>query len=291
MNKITEKNNLMSTNIDTLNILDILKLINKEDEILYKSIRNVLGEIEKVITSVIKTFNNGGKLYYIGCGSSGRLGVLDAVECPPTFSTDINMVQAIIAGGSKAMFRSIENAEDQEKEAAEIVRSKVTKEDIIIGISANGSAKFVLSGLREARKIKATTCLITSNHLSCPNYIKYLIPLIVGPEIISGSTRMKAGSATKMVLNMITTTSMIKLNKTYGNLMVDLSVSNNKLKNRATRIISQITLQDKSKSEKLLKNANSNVKIAIIMYKQSVDFNEAEKLLLKYSGNLRAIIG
>ena len=201
MKKITEKQNIASSNINDLNIYDILHLINKEDSVIHEKIYKVLPLIEKLIISIVCSLNNKGKLFYMGCGTSGRLGVLDAAECPPTFSTDHSLVQGIIAGGKKALYKSVENAEDNFKDAKKIIKSKVKSNDIVIGLSASGSAKFVLAGLKEAHKIKAKTGLITCNNIDDLPYVEHLIKIIVGPEIITGSTRMKSGTATKMILN------------------------------------------------------------------------------------------
>ena len=291
MKKITEKNNQLSYNIDSLSTKSILKTINKEDAIIPEIINNSISDIEKVVKDVVRTFNNNGKLFYIGCGTSGRLGVLDAVECPPTFSTPLNMVQAIIAGGKNAVYKSVENAEDSKLDAIKIVKESISDKDIVIAISASGDAKYVLSALEESNKIGAKTCLISCNKINKKKYINHLISLVVGPEIISGSTRMKAGTATKMVLNMITTTSMIKINKTYGNLMVDLKVNNKKLEKRALGIINQLTgLSFKESKERLIK-ANNNVKAAIVMENKGVNYNKAILLLNQVNGSLRKIIG
>ena len=291
MKKITEKNNQLSYNIDSLSTKSILKTINKEDAIIPEIINNSISDIEKVVKDVVRTFNNNGKLFYIGCGTSGRLGVLDAVECPPTFSTPSNMVQAIIAGGKNAVYKSVENAEDSKLDAIKIVKESISDKDIVIAISASGDAKYVLSALEESNKIGAKTCLISCNKINKKKYINHLISLVVGPEIISGSTRMKAGTATKMVLNMITTTSMIKINKTYGNLMVDLKVNNKKLEKRALGIINQLTgLSFKESKERLIK-ANNNVKAAIVMENKGVNYNKAILLLNQVNGSLRKIIG
>ena len=291
MKKITEKNNQLSYNIDSLSTKSILKTINKEDAIIPEIINNSISDIEKVVKDVVRTFNNNGKLFYIGCGTSGRLGVLDAVECPPTFSTPSNMVQAIIAGGKNAVYKSVENAEDSKLDAIKIVKESISDKDIVIAISASGDAEYVLSALEESNKIGAKTCLISCNKINKKKYINHLISLVVGPEIISGSTRMKAGTATKMVLNMITTTSMIKINKTYGNLMVDLKVNNKKLEKRALGIINQLTgLSFKESKERLIK-ANNNVKAAIVMENKGVNYNKAILLLNQVNGSLRKIIG
>lgn len=291
MNKITEKSNKSSYKIDTMSINSILKKINDEDSTIHQNIQNAIPDIAKLVEDIVDALKNNGKLFYLGCGTSGRLGVLDAVECPPTFSTSPSIIQGIIAGGNSALFKSVENAEDSKLDAKKIVKEKITSDDVLVAISANGSPAFVKTALEEAKYIKAKTCLITCNDVKKDKFTDHLIQLLVGPEIITGSTRMKAGTATKMVLNMISTTSMIKLNKTYGNLMVDLKVSNNKLKDRAVRIIQKITTLDYDHASQLLKKANNNVKAAIVMNKKQVSYNKSISLLEGTKGNLRSIIG
>ena len=290
MKKITEKQNIASSNINDLNIYDILCLINKEDAVIHGKIYNVLPLIEKLIISIVSCLNNGGRLFYIGCGTSGRLGVLDAAECPPTFSTDHSLVQGIIAGGKKALYKSVENAEDNFEDAKNIIKNKVKKNDIVIGLSASGTSKFVLSGLKEAHKIKVKTGLITCNLVKDLSYVDHLIKIIVGPEIITGSTRMKSGTATKMVLNMISTVSMIKMNKTYNNYMVDLKISNEKLFKRGINIICEITGESKYNSMSYLKKTKGNVKLAIVMILLKINKNKAKKLLKENNENLNTII-
>ena len=188
------------------------------------------------------------------------------------------------------MVSSVENAEDSIDDAVELVRNEITKKDVVVGISANGGANYVLTALKESKKINAKTCMITCNNINNLDFVDFLIPIIVGPEIIAGSTRMKAGTATKMVLNMITTTAMIKINKTYKNIMVDLKVTNKKLKKRAIKIISDITELDYKKSELYLNKANGQVKKAIVMYMLNVSTIKADAYIEKYNGNLKNII-
>ena len=290
MKKITETKNDTSSNIDQLKIYDILHLINKEDAQIHKEIYKVLPLIEKLIISVINSLNNNGKLFYVGCGTSGRLGVLDAAECPPTFSTDHSLVQGIIAGGKSALYKSVENAEDSALDAQKIIRKKVNKNDIVIGLSASGTAKFVLSALQEAHKMNIITSLVTCNNVKSLPYVDHLIKVVVGPEIITGSTRMKSGTATKMVLNMISTVSMVKMNKTYKNYMVDLKISNDKLFKRGINIISEITSVSKKSSIAYLDKAQGNVKVAIVMILLKIDKNKALQILKDNNENLNKII-
>ena len=289
--KITEEINSNSIDINKKSTADILKIFNTEDIEVIKSINNILIDLEKLIEDVIECFKNQGRLFYVGSGTSGRLGVLDAAECPPTFGTDSNMVQAIIAGGTKAIFKSIENAEDSEEEGVKvIIDKKITDMDIVIGISASGSTPYVLGALKKSNELGAITALIQCNHSKKNNYINHQINVIVGPEIIAGSTRMKAGTATKIILNMITTVSMVKINKTHGNIMSDLKIANKKLFKRGINIISNILSIDKLTAEKYLIKSKGNIKSAIIMYKLKLPLREAKKILSKNNNSLSGII-
>ena len=291
MDNITEKQNPKTKKIGLLSIKEILKIINDEDNSIAKSVSKEIVKIELLIIDLVESIKKGGKLFYIGCGTSGRLGVLDAAECPPTFSTSSDLVQGIIAGGDKALRKSVENAEDSIQAGKDIINEKrISNKDGVIGISASGNAKYVLGALSEANKIGAITAMICCNEIKLNNYIKHLIRIVVGPEIISGSTRLKAGTATKMALNMISTTTMIKLNKVYNNYMVDLKVSNKKLYNRALRMIQNITSCSKVTSERILKKTNGNVKVSIIMIELGKDLNEAKNILDEFDGNLDKIL-
>ena len=291
MDKITEKQNPKSNNLDLLSINEILYLINDEDKTISDAVRINIPLINKLIENIVKKIHDGGRIFYVGCGTSGRLGVLDASECPPTFSVDSSLVQGIIAGGDSALRKSIENAEDSFKEGSkQILLKKINCLDTVIGISANGNAEFVHGALKESYEHKALTALLTFNDIKKLNYIKHLIFINVGPEIIAGSTRLKAGTATKMILNMISTTSMIKLNKVYKNFMVDLSVSNKKLLNRAINIISSITKENHSKSKDLLDRSRGNVKSAIIMSILKVSYPISLELISEYNGDVRLIL-
>ena len=251
--KITEQQNSASANIDENSILEILSIINNEDAEVALAIQNKLSEIEAFIKELIPRVKGGGRLFYVGSGTSGRLGVLDAAECPPTFSTSPTMVKGIIAGGYDALVGSIEGAEDNPTDGAKaIIDYGINSESTVLGITASSTTPFVLGALEKAKEFGAMTGLLLCNNPPKLEYVDHIISIIVGPEVISGSTRMKAGTATKLILNMITTAAMIKLNKTYGNLMVDLKVSNNKLWDRGTRIIQHLTDLSYDDSLKLL---------------------------------------
>ena len=289
--KTTEQINKKSIDIDSKSIIEILGIFNSEDYQMLQAIKNVLPTLEKLIIDVIDSFNCNGRLFYVGAGTSGRLGILDASECPPTFGTDQSMVQGIIAGGPDAVFKSIEGAEDSLDDGGKVVIDMgINPNDVVIGISASGTTPYVLGALKKSYDIGAKTALIECNESKKKNYLNHNISIIVGAEIISGSTRMKAGTATKIILNMISTISMIKINKTHGNIMSDLKLANNKLLDRAIRTVSNILSVEKLVAKKYLKLSNGNIKIAIIMYKNQVSFQEAEKILSKNNNSLIGII-
>ena len=291
MNKVTEQRNPKSKKIDLLSIKGILSTINNQDKKVAYEVEKVLPELSLLVDAIVKKINNNGRLFYIGCGTSGRLGVLDAAECPPTFSTDKDLVQGIIAGGNKALIHSIEGAEDSFAEGKKaVVKNKMNKKDILIGISANGDAPYVHGALNYAKEKNILTALICCNKVKKYNYLDYTLSVVVGPEIIAGSTRMKAGTATKMILNMISTTTMIKLNKVYDNFMVDLKVNNKKLLNRAINIISNITNSDLLVSRKYLSSANGSVKAAIVMIVRKLTYKKACELLEINKGDLNKIL-
>ncbi|MBC8311723.1 MAG: N-acetylmuramic acid 6-phosphate etherase [Candidatus Marinimicrobia bacterium] len=290
--KITEQQNLNSKNIDSMDVGQILETINNEDAIVAKAVKTAIPQIQLFVESLVESFRKGGRLFYVGAGTSGRLGVLDASECPPTYRTNPEMVQGIIAGGDKALKNSVEGAEDSgENGTNSIIEKKVNENDTVLGISANGNAPFIHGALEEAKARGATTGLLMCNSPMEKKYIDHVISVIVGPEIITGSTRMKAGTATKLVLNMITTTSMIKLNKTYGNLMVDLTACNDKLWDRGTRIVSQITHLDYEDSLHLLNKADGEVKTAIVMESNKCSKGEAKNKLDVVNGSLSQVLG
>ena len=287
-NKITEKQNLVSENIDEKSIMEILNIINMEDAKVASVVKGALGEIEGFIDALLVKFNQGGRLFYVGSGTSGRLGVLDAAECPPTFSTSHELVQGIIAGGHGALVRSIEGVEDFSEQGADVVsKQEINEHDVVFGITASSSTPFVLGALEKAKELQALTGLLICNESLALPFVDHLISIVVGPEVITGSTRMKAGTATKMVLNMITTTAMIKINKTYGNLMVDLKASNKKLWDRGIRIIAHLTDLDHADAFQLLQLADGEVKTAIMMKKMNIDKQTAKKILNKNFGSLR----
>ena len=285
----TESRNNKSKGLDKKSTLEILQIINNEDMTIAKKVGEKISDIEKLTDAIVDVFKNGGNLFYIGAGTSGRLGVLDASEAFPTFSVDKNMINGIIAGGDKALRNPIENAEDKEDLAKkDLLDHGFTKDDLLVGIASSGRTPYVIGALKYAREIGAKTGSIACNLESeISKFADYPVEIDTGSEILTGSTRMKAGTATKMVLNMISTTSMVRIGKVHDNLMVDLRVSNEKLKNRALNMIEEICKIDKNHAEKLLDQADGKVKCAIVMYKKSIGKEEALKLLEENDGFLR----
>ena len=288
----TEKQNVESLNIDELSIIRILELINNEDASIPNKIAASLAEIEQTVDLCIQSLKSNGRIFYIGAGTSGRLGVLDASEIPPTFSAPNDLFTGIIAGGDKALKNSIEGAEDDPEQAIKDLKNhNIKKEDVLIGISSSGAARYVQSALDYAKSIKAKIVYITCNKTPYLHVdADVAIALETGPEIITGSTRMKAGTATKMVLNMISSATMIKLGKVYGNLMVDLMAVNEKLVDRGCRIISQLTNVDEIVARRTLVRSKMSVKTAIVMIYHSIGYDKAKKMIDDSDGMLRKII-
>ena len=285
----TEDRNPNSYDLDLKSTREILDIINGEDQKIAIKVNEAMDQIEVLVDEVIKTFNNAGRLFYLGAGTSGRLGVLDASETVPTFSVDPKMVTGLIAGGDNALRNPIENAEDS-KDAAKVDLQKenLTENDFVIGIAASGRTPYAIGSIEYAKEIGAKTGSIACNKdAKISSYADFPIEIETGAEVLSGSTRMKAGTATKLVLNMITTTAMIKIGKVYDNLMVDVKPTNEKLVDRETKIISEISGCDYEKSNELLKDANNNVKLAIIMATKDVDYEKASEILEKNKGFIR----
>ena len=291
--RTTERRNPRTASIDLASPLEIVDLINTEDRMVPDAVASQREQIAKAIELAEATFRAGGRLYYVGAGTSGRLGVLDASEIPPTFGADPNMVQGIIAGGLPALTRAQEGAEDVvENGAAEMDAVNIGKNDFVIGIAASGTTPWVHAAVVRAHERGAKTGMFACSALSKEilDVVDVAIVPIVGPEVVTGSTRMKAGTATKLVLNMITTGAMIRLGKTYGNLMVDLRATNNKLKDRSERIVIEVTGVSREEARKLLDEADKSVKTAIVMQKLGVDRKEALDALEKAGGVIRRAI-
>jgi len=290
---ITEQRNENSLHIDSKSTEEIVEIFNAEDQKAVAAVISQKENIAKAVDVIADAFKRGGRLFYVGAGTSGRLGVLDASECPPTFGVDREMVQGIIAGGPEALVRSIERAEDYPDIGAAAIRERnVGSRDVVVGISTSGRASYVVGALKEAKKSQARTVYLTCNPIAekMPFVDIFIVP-VVGPEIIAGSTRLKAGTVTKLVLNMLTSISMIKIGKVYDNLMVDVQVWNAKLVERARRLIVQIGGVDYEKAGELLEAAHNSVKTAIVMTRRGVGYDEAVRLLEENDGFLRRVIG
>ncbi len=287
INKITEQINSRTKNIDQFPIEDILKSINDEDKLIAKQVEKAIPNISAFVDHVVSQIKKTGRLIYIGSGTSGRLGVLDASECPPTFGISSDLVLGIISGGDRALRESIENAEDSYRNSIhDLNKISLNNNDILLGISASGTTPYVLSALSYAKQVGALTGFLTCNDIKSLDYVDFLIKVLVGPEILTGSTRLKSGTATKMVLNMISTTTMMKLNRTYGNLMIDLKPNNKKLVKRALNILSEELNITITEAKEIYASAGNNLKIAILMGKKGLTFDEANKLISDNNGSL-----
>ncbi len=289
---MTESRNDRSKQIDVLDTMGILKLINEEDQKVALAVQEKLPDIKVAVEYVSQSIMKGGRLIYVGAGTSGRLGVLDAVECPPTFSTPPGLVQGLIAGGEKAFIRAVEGAEDREDLGEQDLKEiLLTDKDTVIGIAASGRTPYVIGALKYARETGAKAVALSCNKdAQISKVADQAIEVVVGPEILTGSTRMKAGTAQKMVLNMISTTAMIRLGKVYENFMVDVHISNYKLKKRAIGIVQTITGISEKEAEELLQSAGNEVKTAIVMHISNLDYSEAKQLLEQTKGHVREAI-
>lgn len=288
----TEKRNSRSENIDRLSTLEIVDLINSEDALVAPAVAKEKEKIALAIDMIVERFQKDGRLFYVGAGTSGRLGVLDASECPPTFGVSPLLVQGIIAGGKRALVRAVEGAEDSADNGAEaVLKKRIVHKDVVVGIAACGVTPFVNGALKQAKKIGAGTVFITCAPEAVKNLpAEIIINPVVGPEIITGSTRMKAGTATKLILNTITTTVMIKLGKVYGNLMVDLNATNEKLRDRSQRIVTEMTGLSRNKASSLLRKARGKVKAAVVMHFRNADYEKALHILDECNNSLRRAI-
>ncbi len=290
---LTETPNPRSANIDRLPTLEMLQVINDEDASVAQAIRRALPAIAQAVDTIAGRLRGGGRLFYVGAGTSGRLGVLDAVECVPTFSTPPEQVQGIIAGGEWALLHAVEGAEDDHAAGQAAIRAhQVGPLDVVAGIAASGYTPYVVGALEAANAAGAATIAVTCNDPApLLDLAQIGIAVVVGPEVIAGSTRLKAGTAQKMVLNMLSTGSMIRLGKVYGNLMVDVMVTNHKLALRARRLVMQIAGVDEAEAVLLLQATQQQVKPAVVMALCGVDAGEARARLDAAGGMLRAVIG
>jgi N-acetylmuramic acid 6-phosphate etherase len=286
---LTEQRNPASSNIDLADSREIVRIINEEDKKVADAVENRLDVIADAVDAIVEGFKKGGRLLYFGAGTSGRLGVLDAAECPPTFGTDPELVQGFIAGGEKAMFRAQEGAEDSEKFGAdEIGRLNVSAKDVIVGLAASGRTPYVHGALKRAREIGCLTILVTTVSAEQVEVeVDFLVDVPVGPEVIMGSTRMKSATAQKMILNMFTTGSMIRLGKVFENVMVDLQLTNKKLEERAKRIVMVLSGINYGEAEEVLNKADGHVKTALLMALSGLGRDEAVQKLQESDGFIR----
>ena len=277
----TESRNEDTLNIDKVSTLDMVKIINNEDKKVAAAVEAELPKIAEAIDEIVKGMHKGGRLIYIGAGTSGRLGILDASECPPTYGVSEDLVQGVIAGGKEAIFRAKEGAEDSKELAVEDLKNRnLNENDVVVGLAASGRTPYVIGGLEYANEIGAVTVSITCNKDSEVSKVaKISIAPVVGPEVVTGSTRLKSGTAQKLVLNMLSTGAMIKLGKVYGNLMVDVRATNEKLVERAKKIVCEATGVEREKAEDILKEADFDVKLSIFMILSELNKDEAKKIL------------
>jgi N-acetylmuramic acid 6-phosphate etherase len=289
----SELRNPASKNLDRLSALQIARLMNREDRKVSAAVGRALPAIARAVDVIVQAVRGGGRLIYVGAGSSGRIAVLDAAECPPTFGTSPKLVQALIAGGRAAITRAVEGAEDSAANAERDLRKiKLTRKDVVAGICASGTTPYVLAALRFASKTGAATIAVTVNrNTPVARVADVLIATDVGPEILTGSTRLKSGSAQKMVLNMLTTAAMAQLGHVYENLMIDVKASNRKVSQRMVRILADASGKSLSASEHALRQSGHNLRVALVMLKLRLDAAEAAKKLRDAKGQLRAALG
>ncbi len=292
-NLTTEQRNPRSMDIDKRSVREILHIINEEDKTVPLAVEKEIPYIEKAVEAIVASLKKGGRLLYFGAGTSGRIGVVDASECPPTFGTPFGMIEGFIAGGKEAMFRAQEGAEDKEENGAnDVVKASVTSLDVVCGIAASRRTPYVVGAVKKAKELGATTLFVTCNpreHFNIKEVDIAICPY-VGPEVIMGSTRMKSGTAQKLVLNMLTTTSMIRLGKVYENMMIDLQMTNKKLIERSKKIVMTITGVTYEEAGKYLEQAGGHVKTALVMIKAGVDAEAARERLKKSDGFVRGAI-
>jgi N-acetylmuramic acid 6-phosphate etherase len=291
MKNITEQTNPASTSLDTLDTAGILRAIHAQDRLVPAAVEREIPRIAKVVDAVVKAVRRGGRLIYVGAGTSGRIAALDAAEIPPTFGVASETVQAVIAGGARALTRAVEGAEDDAAQARrDLAAKKIGPRDVVVGIAASGRTPYTVEALRYARSRRAMTVAIAANpRTPLTRAARIAIVPATGSEVIAGSTRMKAALAQKMTLHMISTAAMARLGHVYGSYMVGVSPTNKKLWERACSIIANVTGADRAAAERALKHAKKNVKVAIVMLRRGLGREAAAKLLARHGGNLRAI--
>lgn len=289
----TEERNLRSQELDRLSTLRLIRLINQEDATVPAAVRKELPAIARAIDAIVDALSRGGRLIYVGAGTSGRLATLDAAECSPTFGVSPDLVQAVVAGGRRVLTVSVEGAEDDGGQGArDLASRRITKADAVVGIAASGSTPYVLGALRLARRRGATTIAVTANRRTpIERLARITIAPETGPEVVAGSTRMKAGTAQKLVLNMLSTASMIRLGHVYSNWMVDVALTNDKLRLRGLRLLQEATGASAAAAARALKLAHNRLRVALVMLKMKAGAREAERKLQEAGGNLRRALG
>ena len=289
----TEQRNRASKNLDRMTALEIARLMNREDRKVALAVRREIPAIARAVDAIVDGMRKGGRLIYVGAGSSGRMAVLDAAECPPTFGTSPKQLQALIAGGRPAVTGAVEGAEDSVRNAERELRErKLTRNDVVVGITASGTTPYVLAALKYGRKRGATTAAVTSNrHTPVTRLAKIVIAAEVGPEVVTGSTRLKAGTSQKMVLNMLSTATMARLGHVYENLMIDVVLTNEKVAQRVLRMLAEASGKSVSAAEHALRAAGHNARTALVMLKMGVNAREAKRLIARAGGDLRKALG
>src|SRR5216684_4143466 len=290
---LTEQRNAASKNLDRMTSVEIVRLMNREDRKVAAAVEREIPAIARAVDAIVRGMRNGGRLIYVGAGSSGRMAVLDAAECPPTFGISKKQMQALIAGGRRAVTGAVEGAEDSVRNAERDLREKkLTSSDVVVGIAASGTTPYVIEALKYAQKRRATTVAITSNRrMPVARLAKIVISPEVGPEVLTGSTRLKAGTSQKMVLNMLSTAAMARLGHVYENLMIDAVLTNEKLWDRARRILAEASGKRLSAAEHALRQSGHNMRVALVMLKRGVEAREAKKRLKAAGDDLRKALG
>ena len=285
----TEQRNPASQKLDRMTAREIVRLMNREDRKVAAAVGRELPAIARAVDVIVAGIRNGGRLIYVGAGSSGRMGVLDAAECPPTFGTAPKLVRALIAGGRRAITRAVEGAEDSERNGERDLRGeKLTRKDVVVGIAASGTTPYVLGAMRFAHQRGATTIAVTSNlRMPLGRMAKIVIAPEVGPEVLTGSTRLKAGTSQKMVLNMLSTAVMARLGHVYENLMIDMMLTNEKLADRALRILAEASGKSVSAAKHALRAAGHDMRVALLMLKSGLNARETKRRMARAKGNLR----
>jgi len=286
---LTERSARSSRALDRMSALEVARLMNREDEAVVRAVNRALPAVARAVDRIVAALAGGGRLFFVGAGTSGRLGVLEAAECPPTFGTPASLVQAVMAGGRRSVFRSREGAEDNRAAAARAIRERVRRGDVVVGVSASGVTPFVRTALATARRRGAATILLVCNPRQKPPGVGHIIALACGPEVLAGSTRLKAGTATKLVLNMLTTASMARLGRVYGNRMIDLVPRSAKLRDRALRLVQELAGVTRPAAARALAAAGERVRLAVVIAHTGMGPRAARRLL-RDAGGLRSVL-